>query len=102
MQNKLRDQSGTWSWENLRQRDVDVRLFLCSSFYDFYRREAQLLDEHAMDTSRLQTTHDAQREARHALYDQELSALQAQKSMLIERLEEAQSEIDQTRETNHS
>ena len=55
-----------------------------------------------MDTSRLQTTHDAQREARHALYDQELSALQAQKSMLIDRLEEAQSEIDQTRETNHS
>lgn len=73
-----------------------------NSYNSYNRREALLLDEHAMDTSRLQTTHDAQQEARHALYDQELSALQAQKTMLIERLDEAHSQIDQTRETNHS
>lgn len=59
------------------------------------------MEEHTLNHSQLQESHDAHHDIREAVYQQEMTTLQAQKSILLDRLDETQSVITQCTEEKH-
>ena len=67
-----------------------------------HRREARLLEEHTLNLSRRDEVHGAHKDLRESVYQAEMTSLQEQKSLLMERLDQTESEISQCLDTNHS
>lgn len=89
---------------------LDLRICLTPLFAYFsttwsgftFRREEALSDEQQRLLERNHELQDSRLAVRELSYNQQLSALDAQKQMLMERLDRAEQELEERDDTNHS